>query len=129
MTAIRLGRERLTAVSNGFADLISDTCGSEPAIPNGFLNGSVFGNDMGSLFCSHTGRLANTRGTVQFGPPPRTLPRTTPRLSIASVPQFCRHTGKPQLFALSCFVLIRLGDGSPYRREKRVAALRGVYIA
>src|SRR5208337_4668851 len=52
MTAIRLGRERLTAVSNGFADLISNTCGSEPAIPNGFLNGSVFGNDMGSLVCS-----------------------------------------------------------------------------
>src|SRR5208283_2760913 len=52
MTAIRLGRERLTAVSNGFADLISNTCGSEPAIPSGFLNGSVFGNDMSFPVCS-----------------------------------------------------------------------------
>jgi hypothetical protein len=46
MTAIRLGRERLTAVSKGFADLISAMCGSELASPNGLLNGSVFGNDM-----------------------------------------------------------------------------------
>src|ERR1035441_9106680 len=70
MTAIRLGRERLTAVSNGFADLISDTGGSTPAIPNGFLNGSVFGNDMGSLSAHYTGRLLNNRGAVQFGLPP-----------------------------------------------------------
>src|SRR5271157_2915602 len=128
MTAIRLGRERLTAVSNGFADLISNTCGSEPAIPNGFLNGSVFGNDMGSLSAHHTGRLVNNRGTVQFGPPLRTLPLTMPRSSNAGVPQFCRHIGKRQLFRFGSFVLVRLVDGSPYRREKRVAARRGVHI-
>ena len=86
MTAIRLGWERLTAVSNGFADLISGTCGSEPAIPNGLLKGSVFGNDLGSLSAHHTGRLANHRGAVQFGLPLRTLPRTTPQPSIAGVP-------------------------------------------
>src|SRR5271157_586350 len=104
MTAIRLGRERLTAVSNGLADLISDTCGSWPASPNGFLNGSVFGNDMGSLFCSHSGRSVNTRGTVQFRPPPRTLPRTMPRLQNAGCRSFA---GTPAnlnylLWAVSC---------------------------
>src|SRR5271166_7035535 len=128
MTAIRLGRERLTAVSNGFADLISDTCGSEPAIPNGFLNGSVFGNDMGSLVCS-PGYWRTFAALSSSVLPRRTLRLTMPRLSNAGVPQFCRHIGKRQLFRFSSFAHICLVDGSPYRPEKRVAARRGVHIA
>ena len=49
MMATRLGSERLTGVSNGFACLLSDNCGTKPVAPNGLLNGSVFGNDIGSL--------------------------------------------------------------------------------
>src|SRR5208337_4706275 len=123
MTAIRLGRERLTAVSNGLADLISDTCGSEPAIPSGFLNGSVFGNDMGSLVCSHTERLVNTCGAIQFGPRLRTLRLTTPRPSISNVPQFYRHTGNVNYFAsaVSCtFALLTAALTAP-RNESALA--------
>src|SRR5664279_4423481 len=73
MTAIRLGRERLTAVSNGFADLISDTGGSTPTMPNGFLNGSVFGNDMGSLSAHHTGEVGEqSRRCPVWSPPEST---------------------------------------------------------
>src|ERR1035438_8537462 len=130
MTAIRLGRERLTAVSNGFADLISDTGGSTPAIPNGFLNGSVFGNDMGSLSAHYTGRLLNNRGAVQFGlPPGEHLVWQRRELLVASVPQFGRHTGKPRLFAFGSFVLVRLLDGSLYRCETRVGAQGGLHVA
>ena len=39
------------------------------------------------------------------------------------------HTGKCQLLRFSIFVNVRLVDSSPYRREKRVAARRGVYVA
>src|SRR5271167_2341019 len=79
MTAIRLGRERLTAVANGFTDLISDTCASESAIPNGFLNGSVFGNDIGSLSAHCDGILAGNRGAAQFGPAKNAKPDNGPR--------------------------------------------------
>src|ERR1039458_10010507 len=109
MTAIRLGRERLTAVSNGFADLISDTGGSTPAIPNGFLNGSVFGNDMGSLSAHYTGRLLNNRGAVQFGLPRRAPCLATPRAfgcQRAAIRQAHRQT------STICFRQLRAGSPS-----------------
>src|ERR1039458_742583 len=109
MTAIRLGRERLTAVSNGFADLISDTGGSTPTIPNGFLNGSVFGNDMGSPSAHYTGRLLNNRGAVQFGSPLRTPRLTAPRTFVyrpAAIRQAHRQT------STICFRQLRAGSPS-----------------
>jgi hypothetical protein len=39
------------------------------------------------------------------------------------------HVGNHQLFCFSSFVLVCLVDGSPYRRQKRVAARRGVHPA
>src|SRR5271165_2484718 len=91
MTAIRLGRERLTAVSNGFADLISATCGSGPASPNGFLNGSVFGNDMGSLVCSHTGEVGEySRRCPVRSSPENTFPGKA-RNSNGGMAHFATH--------------------------------------
>src|ERR1019366_4118901 len=130
MTAIRLGSERLTAVSKGFADLISATCGGELAIPNGLLNGSVFGNDIRSLSAHHPGGWGNNRGAVQFGSPPRTPPLTAPRtFQLPGLPQFGRHTGKPQLLGFGSFVSVRTFFGSIYRCEKRLGARRSAHFA
>ena len=122
MTAIRLGRERLTAVSNGFADLISGTCG-RPAVPNGLLNGSVFGNDMGSLSAKRSGLLMINRGAVRLGLPQRTLPVTMPRLSISDVPQFADTSANVTYFAsaVSCtFALLTAALTAP-RNESALA--------
>ena len=43
--------------------------------------------------------------------------------------QFGRHTGSHQLLRFSIVMHVRLVDGSPYRRQKRVAARRGMHIA
>lgn len=45
------------------------------------------------------------------------------------MPQFGGHTGKPHLLAFGTFVLVRLSFSDLYRREKRVAARRGVHVA
>ena len=66
MMAIRLGRDRLTAASNGFDGPISGTCGSGTAIPNGLLNGRVFGNDMDHLSGQPSG-LAKNRDAAGVG--------------------------------------------------------------
>jgi len=58
----------------------------------------------------------------------RTPCLTTPRLSIAGMLQFGRLTGSHQLLRFSIVVHVRLVDGSPHRREKRVAARRVVHI-
>jgi hypothetical protein len=73
--------------------------------------------------------LANNRGAVQPGPPPENTSADNAANLIAGRPRFGRHTGKPQLFSFGSFVLVRPFFGSIYRREKRVAARRGVYVA
>src|SRR5271165_20719 len=104
MTAIRLGRERLTAVSNGFADLISATCGSGPASPNGFLNGSVFGNDMGSLVCSHTGEVGEYSRRCPVRSSPENTSPCNAATSIAGMPHLAAHR-QSWLLAFGSFVL------------------------
>jgi hypothetical protein len=70
----------------------------------------------------------NNRGAVQFDLPREHTPDNAANL-IAGAPSLGWRTGDVQLFRFSSFVLVRLVDSGLYRREKRVAARRGVHIA
>src|ERR1035437_6667099 len=68
------------------------------------------------------------RCAVRFAPE-NTSPDGAANFSIASVPQFGRHTGKPQLFSFGSFVSVRTFFGSIYRCEKRLGARRSAHFA
>ena len=101
---------------------------SASGIPNGLLNSSICGNDIGVMSAPYR-ILVNNPLLSSSVSPLRTLAQQRRELSIVGVPQFGGHTGKPHLLAFGSFVLLRLSFSGLYRREKRVAARRGVHIA
>src|ERR1019366_4471093 len=67
------------------------------------------------------------RCAVRFSPE-NTSPDGTANFSIASVPQFGRHSGKPQLFSFGSFALVRPFFSGIDRCEKRLGARRSVHL-
>ena len=74
-------------------------------------------------------RLVNDRGVDQLISPENTSPDDAANSSIAGVPHTRQAHGTTSTTCFGSFVLVRFFDGSPYRREKRVAARGSVHFA
>ncbi len=68
------------------------------------------------------------RCPVRFSPE-NTSPDGAANFSIASVPQFGRHSGKPQLFSFGSFALVGAFFSGFDRCEKRLGARRSAHFA